>query len=236
VEPERQPQIFGRRGCACSSKLSMVRLAMCRSGRYGDARRGFGGRVWLSPGRCGTMTRVGSRIEAVIYDGAGQPAGLPRGQLVVPLPGALTMLPVTEELAAALDQAAVGDERICPQWPLLRQPAAALARQLSAGRRALYIVAETFGGAGTQEAIGWQDGRLLYGPSGTCDIEADLEPGYHLISRCDGAVNAGLRVLGVRAVPGQDEYQAVGLARCRHTEEWVVEVAPPAGPAGLPAG
>jgi hypothetical protein len=116
---------------------------------------------------------------------------LPRGQLVVPLPGGVTMLPVTGELAAALDQAAVCDERISSRWPLLRQPVAALARQLSAGRRALYIVAETFGGAGTQEAIGWQDGRLLYGPSGTCDIEADLEPGYHLVPRCDGAVNAG---------------------------------------------
>jgi len=181
------------------------------------------------------MTRVGSRIEAVIYDGAGRPAVLPRGQLVVPLPGGVTMLPVTEELAAALDQAAAGDERISSQWPLLRQPVAALARQLSAGRRALYIVAETFGGPGTQEAIGWQDGRLLYGPSGTCDIEADLEPGYHLIPRCDGAVNAGLRVLGIRAAPGQDEYQAAGLDRHRHTEEWAAEPEPPAGPAALPA-
>lgn len=171
---------------------------------------------------------VGSRIEAVIYDGAGRPAVLPQGQVVVPLPGGMAMLPVTEELAAVLDQAAVGDERIRSGWPLLRQPVAALARQLSAGRRALYIAAETFGGAGIQEAIGWRDGRLLYGPSGTCDIEADLEPGYHLIPRCDGAVNAGLRVLGVRVSPGQDEYQAIGLARHRHTEEWAAELAPPA--------
>src|SRR5215470_1671740 len=105
---------------------------------------------------------MGSRIEAVIYDGAGRPAGLPVGQRIMPLPGGLTMLPVTEDLVGGLDQAAVGDQRISPEWFLLRQPVAALARQISAGRRALYIAGETFGGVGTQEAIGWLDGRLLY--------------------------------------------------------------------------
>src|SRR5215470_16058163 len=75
----------------------------------------------------------------------------------------------------------------------------------------------------------WLDGRLLYGPSGTCDSEADLEPGYHLIPRCDSAINAGLRILGVRASPGQDEYQAIGLTRHRYTEDWAVELVPPAG-------
>jgi hypothetical protein len=175
------------------------------------------------------MESVASRIEAVIYDGTGRPAGLPQGQRIVPLPGGLAMVPVTRELAAGLDQAAVGDERISLRWPLLRQPVAALARQLSAGRRALYIAGETFGGPGIQEAIGWQDGRLLYGPSGTCDIERDLEPGYHLIPRRDSAINVGLRVLGVRAGQGQDEYQAVGLARHRFTEDWAAELASPAG-------
>jgi len=74
------------------------------------------------------------------------------------------------------------------------------------------------------------DGRLLYGPSGICDSEADLDPGYHLIPRCDSAINAGLRILGVRASPGQDEYQAIGLTRHRYTEDWAVELVPPAGP------
>ena len=104
----------------------------------------------------GTIVPMGSRIEAVIYDGAGRPAGLPVGQRM--------------------------------------------------------------------------DGRLLYGPSGICDSEADLDPGYHLIPRCDSAINAGLRILGVRASPGQDEYQAIGLTRHRYTEDWAVELVPPAGP------
>jgi hypothetical protein len=164
---------------------------------------------------------MGSRIEAIIYDGATMPAALPPGMATVALPGRLTMLPVTDEVALGLDQAVVGDDRISPAWVLLRQPVAALARQVSAGRRALYIADETFGGEGTQEAIGWQDGRLWYGPSGTCDIEADLEPGYHLISRIDGAINAGLRALGVRTSDGRDEFETIGLTRHRHTEDWI---------------
>jgi hypothetical protein len=167
------------------------------------------------------MLPVGSRIEAVIYDGPAGPAALPAGASTVALPGRLTMLPVTDEVAGRLDQAAIGDRRINPAWVFVRQPVAALARRMPAGRRALYIVGETFGGDGTQEAIGWQDGRLWYGPSGTCDLEADPEPGYHLISRFDGAINAGLRALGVRASHGQDEFETVGLTRHRHTEDWI---------------
>ena len=91
---------------------------------------------------------------------------------------------------------------------------------MSAGGRALYIVSETFGGPGIQEAAGWQDGEPWYGPRGTSDIEADLEPGYRLARGRDSAVNAGLRALGVRAVPGKDEYETIGLTRHRYTDGW----------------
>jgi len=168
---------------------------------------------------------MGSRIEAVIYDGADRPAGLSPNLRVVSLGGGfgLTMLPVTDAAAEALVETEVGDNRISPDWPLLRQPVTALARQMSAGRRALYIVGETFAGEGIQEAIGWSDGKLMYAPSGTCDLEEDLEPGYHLVPRWDGAINTGLRVLGVHAVPDTDEYETVGLTRRRHTEDWLAE-------------
>jgi hypothetical protein len=64
------------------------------------------------------------------------------------------------------------------------------------------------------------EGQLLYGPSGTCDIEADFEPGYHL-APSDSAVNAGLRALGVQATDGRDEYATVCLDRHRMTEDWL---------------
>ncbi len=75
--------------------------------------------------------------------------------------------------------------------------------------------------------------RALARPRGTSDTEADLEPGYRLASGRDSAVNAGLRALGVRAAPGQDEYETIGLARHRHTEGWTAD--PRSSRAGKPA-
>ena len=141
---------------------------------------------------------------------------------MVRLPAGLTMLPVTDELVERLDPSAVGDDRIPANWGL-KQPVAALARSLSAGRTALYIVNETFGGPGTSEAIAWKDGELLYGPAGTCDLEPDLQPGYQLARGRDSAVNAGLRALGVHAAADKDEYATVGLTRHRMTEDWLQE-------------
>jgi hypothetical protein len=146
-------------------------------------------------------------------------AAVPEGLRTVSLPAGLTMLPVTGEVVHGLDPAAVGDERIPGDW-VFRQPVAALAREISHDRKVLYIFSETAGGPGTKETIAWHKGRLLYGPSGTCDIEEDLQPGYHLAPR-DNAVNAGLRAIGVQATDGNDEFGTVGLGRRRMTEDWL---------------
>src|SRR5262245_52253108 len=74
---------------------------------------------------CPRMALMASLIEAVIYDGGARPAILPLGLRTVPLVGGLTMLPVTDEVAGRLDQAATGDPRISAGW-ILRQPVAAL--------------------------------------------------------------------------------------------------------------
>jgi len=63
-------------------------------------------------------------------------------------------------------------------------------------------------------------GKLLYGPSGTCDIAADFEPGYHLAPG-DNAVNAGLRATGMRAADGSDEYETARLSRHRMIGDWL---------------
>jgi hypothetical protein len=138
----------------------------------------------------------------------------------VTLPGGLAMLPVAGDMARPDSP---GRAETCPGWVLLRRPVAALTRQLSAGGRALYIVGETFGGRGIQEVAGWLDGEPWYGPCGTSDTEADLEPGYRLARGRDSAINAALRALGVRAAPGQDEYETIGLTRHRYTEDWTAD-------------
>ena len=162
---------------------------------------------------------MGTLIEAIIFDGDPRTAAVPQGVRTAQLQVGLTMLPVTGELLSHVDPAAVGDQRIPSGW-MLKQPVAALARALSADRRVLYIFSETAGGPGTKEAIAWHHGRRLYGPSGTCDIEADFEPGYHL-APSDNAVNAGLRAIGVRASDDRDEYETVGLSRHRMTDDWL---------------
>ena len=51
---------------------------------------------------------MASLTEATLYDGDSRPAALPPGLRTVPLLTGLTMLPVTDEVAARLDQTATG--------------------------------------------------------------------------------------------------------------------------------
>jgi hypothetical protein len=162
---------------------------------------------------------MGTRIEAIIFDGSPETAALPVGLPTVPMTEGLTMLPVTGEVLSRLEPDAIGDERIPDSWNL-QQPVAALARALSRDRSVLYLFSETSAGLGVKESLAWREGRLLYGPSGSCDIEADLEPGYQL-APSDDAVNAGLRAIGVQAINGRDEYATVGLERHRMSEDWL---------------
>lgn len=165
------------------------------------------------------MMAMASAIEAIILTGS-SPVPAVAGGTFVQLPGGLTMLPVTREVARPLDRAAVGDDGIPVGWAL-RPPVAALARTMSAGRTALYLISETFGGPGVKEAIAWTDGELLYGPSGTCETDADLQPGYHVARGRDDAVNADLRAIGVQVGGELDERAAVGLDRHRMTQDWL---------------
>ncbi len=158
-------------------------------------------------------------IEAIIFEGGPHSSALPPGMPTVPLEADLTMVPVTDDVLSQLEVDSGGDEQIPPGW-MLQRPVGC-AGPSAVGRPAgLYIVSETFGGPGAAEAIAWHRGRLLYGPSGTCDIEADLEPGYHLAT-AENAVNVGLRAIGVRAADGSDEFDTVGLGRHRMTEDWL---------------
>ena len=175
---------------------------------------------------------MASAIEAIIFTGTG-PGSVPvvRGVRTVPLSDGLTMIPVTSDMARQLDPAAAGDETIPPGWAL-KQPVAAFARSISAGRTVLYLVSETFGGQGIKEAIAWADGQLLFGPAGTCETDADLQPGYRIALGRDDAVNSGLRAIGVHAGDEHDEYAAAGLTKHRMSDDWLlrlgaVDPAPP---------
>lgn len=80
-----------------------------------------------------------------------------------------------------------------------------------------YIEAEFFGGKGSQSSVVWKDGQVIHGPE-----------------HSRWAINKALRHLGVLARKlelmrklgiyrhyFQDEFDLVGLGKCRHTEDWL---------------
>jgi hypothetical protein len=148
-------------------------------------------------------------------------ATLPATAVAVWLLGGLTGIPVTDELLAALAGDAHDCQRVHPGW-MLKQRVCRLAQDLSVTRRVLYVAGETFGSVRCEEAVGWHDRRLVHGHSGTCAYESDREEGYLVAASADSAINAGLRMMGVQAASGLDEYAPAGLDRHRHTD-WLEE-------------
>jgi hypothetical protein len=125
---------------------------------------------------------VASDIELLIFDGTPPPPGLPADVGTVGLSAELSAIPVTSALVASLTADGADCDAIRPGW-MLRASVCGLARRLSADRWVLYVAAETFGGPGAQEAVGWHHGGVAYGPAGTCDIPADLADGYRVAPR-----------------------------------------------------
>jgi len=66
-----------------------------------------------------------------------------------------------------------------------------------------YVEAEFFGGTGTQACV-------------TRDVTGQVSK--PVVD--DNAINAALKFLGVRIEDHHDEFDALGLGRCRATEDW----------------
>lgn len=75
-----------------------------------------------------------------------------------------------------------------------------------------YVEAEYFGGVGTQRAAVWARGALAFGPFAVEDHE--------MVPREGTPISRALRLLGVVADHGLDEFDTVGLRRHRHLEDW----------------
>ena len=160
-------------------------------------------------------------MELIIFHSGDQlSTPSPANAVAVRLVDGLAGIPVTDELLAALAVDPADDDRVRPGW-MLKQRVCTLARELSASRRVLYVASETFGSICCQEAVGWHDGQLVSGPSGTCACDRDREEGYRVVGRADSAINAGLRMMGVRAAGGLDEYATAGLDRHRFTADFL---------------
>ncbi|MFC9846421.1 hypothetical protein ACFWFF_16350 [Streptomyces sp. NPDC060223] len=129
---------------------------------------------------------------------------------VVPLGQGLSLLPMTDDLfEAGTDGGAVGPLGF---WRLPGGFDGLLARWSAAGPVA-YAEAEYFGGVGEQRAVVWTDGAVVLGP---LHVSEGLP-----FPAAGSPIAQALRRLGARAGGAEDEFEAVGLGRHRHNEDWI---------------
>ncbi len=130
-----------------------------------------------------------------------QPIAVP-----VPLPHGLALLPMTDDLYAALGgHAVLGFEKLLAN---LEPPLATC----SSTAPVSYVEAEFFGGDGRQRAALWSGGRLAAGP---LSVEEDEPWGPE-----GSPISQILRLLGVDRGTRHDEFEALGLGRHRRTTDW----------------
>lgn len=122
---------------------------------------------------------------------------------VAELAQGLGFLPLTPELA---DELGYGPRAYEELWRL-NDRAARLGARMSRGGAVAYVETDYFGGTGEQAAIVWRDGKVWSGPE-----KARIGP-----------VSDALRRLGVEKGDAHDEFDAAGLARHRHNDDWVDE-------------
>ena len=135
---------------------------------------------------------------------------------VATLSQGLSLVPVTEQF---YDEVSLNDqERTADSYPdfeYLSSSLEKLAQRMSLLSPVAYVEASYFGGIGGQISIVWQNGSVILEPVGERNSEGDM------ISQ--GAINAALRILGVQRAES-DEFEALGLGRHRHIEDWTPTV------------
>jgi hypothetical protein len=171
-------------------------LAM-RSGIRNDARVGYELRALIIPKALDrTLSRdVGIEPVALAHD--------------------LALIPITD---ATFDRLGGGGGRFEDTFFYLSSAVETIARQASFDAPVAYVEADIFGGSGTQAAIVWHEGAVLYGP-----VRADVGWPAREPTRPAWPFNYALRHLGVDRGDAVDEFEAAGLGRRRATEEWMGE-------------
>lgn len=154
---------------------------------------------------------MGHAIQAlIIHDRAAAVARreTPLARLVSLAQG-FSLLPLTDEVVEEL-----GEDRIPAELPegftRLTDGVRRLASLLSEVAPVAYVETDYFGGVGTQASVAWSNARELAAP----------------LSAESGVINEALRLIGVIAQDGRDEFDAVGLSRHRDNEAWLEDGQP----------
>lgn len=130
---------------------------------------------------------------------------------VVQLGQGLSLMPMTADLFDEVQRGGAVDARFaaCQMFPPGFE--ATIARW-SVTDPVAYLEADYFGGVGTQFAAVWHHGDLVLGP---------------VVKAAHGRspISQALRRMGVSAAGNTDEFDAVGLGRHRHVEDWLDDAA-----------
>ena len=114
-----------------------------------------------------------------------------------------------EYLRQALGKSMSGDPEGFEHW-LLSEEVITLVSELSMQTPVAYVLADFFGGIGSQSSAVWKKGKMTM-KSQTCITR---------IPQSFGPVNAALKEMGVIATEGKDEFETIGLNRHRQMEDW----------------
>jgi len=123
-----------------------------------------------------------------------------RHAVIASLEQGFGFVPATDALD---DELGAGDGPHGEFWRLTAG-LARLGAELSRRGPVAYVETDYFGGSGDQAAMVWEDGEVLSGPSKTRM----------------GAINHALLHLGVEKGGADDRFDALGLGRHRHTDDW----------------
>jgi hypothetical protein len=134
--------------------------------------------------------------------------------VVCPLVQGFALLPITDDLAKELAARPGNTAGTVAPLPELSDGLHALALEISRAVPVAYITTGYFGGQGGQDALAWRDGVLCFSPA---------TPGYRR-TWPHSPISQALRLLGIVADAGMDEFDTVGLGRHRETQRWVESV------------
>jgi hypothetical protein len=131
--------------------------------------------------------------------------------IVCPLVQSFSLLPITEALAKELAVHQSGTKAaLTKPMPGFSDGLHALAIEISHDSPVAYITTTYFGGRGGQGALVWNKGSLRFSPA---------TPGYDQ-NWPNSPISQALRVIGVVAEEGMDEFDTVGLGKHRETQQW----------------
>jgi hypothetical protein len=156
-------------------------------------------------------------VEALIAKSDKLTAGAHRfkSEIVCPLVQGFSLLPITEALARELTANQL-ETKVTLTKPIqeLSDGLHVLAIEISQASPVAYITTFYLGGQGGQDALVWDRGSLRFSPT-----TQGYDQGWP-----NSPISQALRMIGVVAEKGNDEFDTVGLGKHRETDRWAASV------------